>query len=282
MAKIGILTCEKFRDLFKTDQTLMNLLIDRRHEVYPIVWSDHKNLESYDAVIFRSTWDYFERKDEFNQWLESLENKPIKLFNPLSIIKENIHKFYLKKLEEYGVIIVPTIFQVKTNNLDVSIPDEWNQAVIKPAFSAAAYKTRVFDKKEIEQVQEEYKLFAVENDMLIQKFMPEIISIGETSVIYFNGKNSHAVLKKPKSGDFRVQSIFGGQYEKTELDEEVLHQTDFILKLMTEIPLYARIDGIVIDKVFYLMEVEMIEPDLYMEYEPEAFERFIQAIEEKI
>ncbi|MFM2392887.1 MAG: Cycloserine biosynthesis protein DcsG [Bacteroidota bacterium] len=282
MLKIGILTCEKFRDLIYADQILMNKIIERGYEVSPVVWSDYNDVEKYDVLLFRSTWDYFERKEEFNQWLTSLENKNVLLFNPLHIIQENIHKFYLQKLENQGIKIVPTIFIEKNNAFHFDLPEDWKKSIIKPAYSAGAYKTKVFENSEKIDIIFEYKDFVKENDVLIQKFMPEIISNGETSLIFFNGRYSHSVLKKPKEGDFRVQSIFGGKYEKVIINEQILFQAKHILNLLSDLPLYARVDGIMIENELYLMEVEMIEPDLYIEYEYDAYDRFIDALEERI
>ena len=113
-----------------------------------------------------------------------------------------------------GIRIIPTIFINKTNNLNLSeiIPKKWKKVVIKPAFSGGAYLTSAFEISEIASINDQYKVIAVEKELLIQEFIPEIKTLGETSFIFFNKKFSHCINKKPVDGDFRVQVQFGGKY----------------------------------------------------------------------
>lgn len=283
--KIALLTCEKLPELTAADQLLIPALAKHNIVAKPAIWSDKNiNWSDYEYLIFRNTWDYFEKETEFNLWLDQIEKLGIKTLNPIGIIKQNKHKFYLREMEKQGISILPTVFIDKTNSLDLSelIPSHWKKAVIKPAFSAGSYLTEVFEVRDIQKINNDYKNLAEEKELLLQEFMPEIQIAGETSFIFFNKKFSHAVNKKPVDGDFRVQSQFGGKYTLVQPSLELIEKAQRIVNTFPENLLYARVDGIIIDTELYLMEIECIEPDLYFDISKGALERFVSSIVELI
>lgn len=283
--KIAILTCEKLPDLNPEDQNIITELAKHNIEAKAIIWDDKTvNWTDFDYLIFRNTWDYFEKETEFKIWLDQIEKLGIKTLNPIAIIQQNIHKFYLRDLQKLGVTILPTVFIDKTNHLNLTelIPSHWKKAVIKPAFSAGSYLTEVFDVSKIQAITEKYKSIATEKELLLQEFMPEIQTIGETSFIFFNKKFSHAVNKKPVDGDFRVQSLFGGQYTLVQPTTTLIEKAQKIVNTFPDDLLYARVDGIIINSELHLMEIECIEPDLYFNLSENALQRFVNAIMELI
>lgn len=283
--KIAILTCKKLPDLNPEDQKIIPALAKYNIEAKAVIWNDKTiNWSNFDYLIFRNTWDYFEKETEFNIWLEQIEKLGIKTLNPIEIIKQNIHKFYLREMEKQGILILPTVFIDKTNTLNLAelIPSHWEKAVIKPAFSAGSYLTEVFEVSDIPKTNEQYKAIASEKELLLQEFMPQIQTLGETSFIFFNKKFSHAVNKKPVDGDFRVQSLFGGKYNLVQPSPELIEKALKIVHTFQDDLLYARVDGIVIGDDFYLMEIECIEPDLYFNLSEGSLERFVAAIVELI
>lgn len=283
--KIAILTCEKLPDLNPEDQKIIPALAKHNIKATAAIWNDKSiNWTDFDYLIFRNTWDYFEKETEFKIWLDQIEKLGIKTLNPIAIIKQNIHKFYLREMEQQGITILPTVFIDKTNHLNLAelIPSRWKKAVIKPAFSAGSYLTEVFEKSEIQALNEKYKNIAAEKELLLQEFMPEIQTLGETSFIFFNKKFSHAVNKKPVDGDFRVQSLFGGKYTLVQPHPEMIEKAQKVVDTFKENLLYARVDGILIDDELYLMEIECIEPDLYFNLSENAMERFVAEIVELI
>jgi glutathione synthase/RimK-type ligase-like ATP-grasp enzyme len=283
--KIAILTCEKLPDLNPEDQKIIPALAQHNIQATAAIWSDKTiNWSEFDYLVFRNTWDYFEKETEFKIWLNQIAQLEIKTLNPIITIKQNIHKFYLREMEQQGITILPTVFIDKTNNLNLTelIPADWNKAVIKPAFSAGSYLTEVFEKSEIQAISDKYKSIAAKKELLLQEFMPEIQTLGETSFIFFNKKFSHAVNKKPVDGDFRVQSLFGGKYTLVHPSPEMIQKAQKIVDTFQEDLLYARVDGILIDDELYLMEIECIEPDLYFNLSENAMERFVAEIVELI
>jgi glutathione synthase/RimK-type ligase-like ATP-grasp enzyme len=279
--KIAILTCQKLPDLTKNDQLLIPALAKVTITATTVIWDDKTvDWTNFDYLIFRNTWDYFEKEAEFNLWLEHIEQLGIKTLNPIAIIKKNKHKFYLREMEKQGIKILPTIFIDKTDQLDLdkSMPSHWKKAVIKPAFSAGSYQTEVFESIDIQKINTCYKEVASEKELLLQEFMPEIQTLGETSIIFFNKKFSHAVNKKPITGDFRIQVQFGGQYTLVQPSAELVEKAQQIVNTFDGELLYARVDGIVINNELHLMEVECIEPDLYFNLSEGSLERFVSAI----
>jgi len=116
------------------------------------------------------------------------------------------------------------------------------------------------------------------SEVMIQEFLEVIRIGGEWSFIFFDGHFSHAVLKKPQEGDFRVQDDFGGTVFRQEPGECLIKQAEAILRVIDEVPLYARVDAIEIDEKLILMELELIEPVLFLEMNEEAPMRFAKAI----
>jgi glutathione synthase/RimK-type ligase-like ATP-grasp enzyme len=283
--KIALLTCEALPDLYQTDQSLIPELAKHNVIAKAAIWNDKTiNWNDFDYLIFRNTWDYFEKESQFNAWLDYIQQSGIKTLNAIEIIQRNKHKFYLRDLEKQGIKILPTAFIDKTPSLDLAsiIPESWEKAVIKPAYSGGSYLTEVFEINQLQEINLQYRPIAAEKELLLQEFRPEIVSEGETSFIFFNKKFSHCVNKKPADGDFRVQLQFGGNYIPIEPSQDLIGQAQKVVNTFKGKLLYARVDGIVIDNQLYLMEIECIEPDLYFNQSKGSQQRFVNAILELI
>jgi len=279
--KIGLLTCQRLPDLTPADQLLIPELVKHNVQAQAVIWDDPNVIwTDFDYLIFRNTWDYYEKESQFNLWLATIKELGIKTLNSIEIVEQNKHKFYLKALEEKGIQIIPTIFIEKTAQLNLSqiIPSTWKKAVIKPAFSAGSYLTTVFEVATLETINSQYQPIAAAKELLLQEFKPEIETEGETSFIFFNKKFSHAINKKPAAGDFRIQVQFGGVYTSISPNAELIQQAQKIVDTFPNNLLYARVDGIIINNQIQLMEVECIEPDLYFNYSEGSVERFVNAI----
>ncbi len=282
--KIALLTCQNWPNAKEKEQVLAKE-INPKIGVDVTVWNDASvNWAAYDCLIFRSIWDYFEFPTEFNDWLNDIDRLNIKTLNPLSVIRQNQHKFYLQTLQNQGFDIIPTIFIEKNTdfNQDILKQNGWSKAVIKPAISAGSYLTTLFGIDEIEAVAAEYTPIAAERDLLLQPFMPEIQTQGEISMLFYGGQYSHAILKKPVQNDFRVQVQFGGVATPYQPSKDVIETAEKIIATFGQNLLYARVDGIMSGGRFLLMEVELIEPDLFFDYHPEAKKRYLTALERMI
>ena len=279
--KIALLTCANWPGIQEKERAMAQEF-SPHIQADVVVWNDPQvNFSDYQCLIFRTIWDYFEHPDAFTAWLDKIAQLGIKTINPIAAIRRNQHKFYLKKLQDLGVAIIPTVFVPKNRGLDLEklIPERWQKVIIKPAVSGGAYLTRLFERSEMASVVDEYGPIAAERDLLIQPFMPEIQEQGEISLLFFGGKFSHAVLKRPSAGEFRVQSQFGGNYTALEVSDELIATAHKIIAAFGGELIYARVDGIISDGKFLLMELELIEPDLYFDYDLGAKKRYVSALE---
>ena len=283
--KIALLTCQKLPNLLESESQLIPEFAKYNIIAQAAIWNDKTiNWQNFDILIFRNTWDYYEKQIEFDLWLSEIENLGIKTLNSIAIINQNKHKFYLRDFEKLGIKIIPTIFIDKTNDLNLAsnIPSHWQQAVLKPAYSAGSYQTKLFAINNIQEINQEYKPIANQKELLLQQFMPEIKTLGETYFIFFNKQFSHAVNKKPINDDFRIQQQFGGIYKLVQPNLEIIKEAQKIVNFFPDNLLYARVDAIIKDHELYLMEVECLEPDLYFDLAENSIQKFVEAILELI
>jgi len=229
--------------------------------------------ESFDLVLIRSCWDYHLRCDEFIGRLEKMDRAGVTLWNPLPVVRWNAHKGYLRDLEAAGVAVVPTCWpslEEGESLVEIFRRTGWDEAVVKPAVSASAHQTWRVRREEAARRGPELARALVTEEMMVQRFLPEITGQGEWSLIFLDGVYSHAALKSPKSGDFRVQPDFGGTVARGEPSHRLVAAAE---AAVTAIPYpwhYARVDGVETEDGFLLMELELIEPALYFAQGREA------------
>lgn len=246
-------------------------------------WTDPSvDWSSYDAVLLRSIWDYHRRYLEFTAWLDQLDKAGVKLLNDSDLVRWNSDKRYLLELRERGVAIVPSQVAAGACLREVVAGLNGQEIVIKPTVSATARNTvrGTAGSAELSRAMEELP----EDVYLVQPFQPEIQTEGEWSLIFLDGEFSHAVLKHPAAGDYRVQNDFGGTAELLDPPAAVLAgSTEALAAANTRRPpVYARVDGIVAAGRYLLMELELIEPYLFLPEAPEANTRFAKAVANRL
>ena len=282
MATIGLATCARVPDLTADDHLLLDELRRRGVDTRAVIWDDPSvPWATFESVMIRSCWDYYLRPGEFLAWMTSVERTGVPLWNPAGLVRWNYHKGYLQDLERSGVPIFPTVFLERGARVSiVSLFDErgWTEAVIKPALSASAYRTSRVSLLGGASAQEALEALLADGDVLVQRFLPEIASLGEWSLLFFAGSFSHALLKRPGSGDFRVQVELGGSAVRQEPPAALLEQAQAIARRIPEPWLYARLDGVDLGGVFTLMELELIEPFLFLADDPLAPIRLADAL----
>src|SRR5690242_410608 len=176
---IALATWRGLPALAADDRLLRDALVRRGVDARAVVWDDPGvDWRAFDAIVVRSTWDYHKRIDEFRAWLDRMEGLP--LWNPPAVLRWNTHKSYLFELQARGIEIVPTLL----------VPGG-SSFIVKPAVSATAFRT---------------ERHATDADVLVQSFVPEIVTDGELSFVFLGQEFSHAVRKRAASGEFRVQS----------------------------------------------------------------------------
>jgi glutathione synthase/RimK-type ligase-like ATP-grasp enzyme len=239
--------------------------------------------EGYDAVVIRSTYDYTEAPEAFLAVLEAIERAGTPLFNELALVRWNVRKTYLRDLAERGVPVVPTVWRDRLRPGE--LPELLravgaDEAVVKPVVGASAGGAFRLDARSVREQADEIEAWYADRALMAQPFVPAIVEEGEFSLFYFNGEHSHTILKTPRTGDFRVQEEHGGRIQAVQADEALLAAGRLALGAIGSTPLYARADFVraTADGGFWLMELELIEPSLYLRMDPAAPERFARAI----
>ena len=277
--RLALVTCDALSSLFGDEQALPAHFTGAGCDVTVASWSDPQlDWRRFDRVLLRSTWDYVPRIVEFRRWLDHLDRLRIPLCNPLPLVRWNLDKVYLRELERQGIPIVPTQFIAKGAVLDLASLVTGEPMILKPSISGSAYRTHRFAAVDARSLQAELDGILATGGALLQPFAPEIVSEGEWSLLFFGGALSHAVLKTPAPGDFRVQLEHGGASRVVTPLSSMIDSAQRVVDCLPFPAAYARIDGVRRGERFLLMEAEVIEPYLFMADAPGAIERFVAAV----
>ena len=284
---VALATYQKHPALTPDDRLLAAALAERGIETDAIPWSDPAvDWARYAAVVVRSCWDYHLRPDDFRAWVDALDAAGVRLVNPAPLLRWNADKRYLADLAARGVPIVPTHLAERGSRETLAAiagRAGWDGLVVKPAVSASAHDTwRVAGVPSADD-ERRFRALVARGRAIVQPFLPEVVALGEWSLLYFGGRFSHAVLKRARAGDFRVQAEFGGSAEPADPGAEVAAEGAAVLDAVRAlvhgaVPVYARVDGCVAGGRFVLMELELIEPTLFLGAHPEAPGRCAGAI----
>ncbi len=286
MRKVAFVTCQVSPEMNEHDLLVVEELRQRGIAVTPAVWdAPDINWAEFDCVVIRSAWDYYSQPERYANWLHRLQSLHVRLWNPPQVVLENINKRYLIELAEKGIEVVPTTYLSAADGVllrDVLQRCGWQEVVIKPAISCWALGAW---RSSLATAQADQERFAEQlrgQDLLVQPYMPEVASQGEWSLVYFDGQYSHAVLKRPTAGDFRVHREYGGSAASAEPGPGLIEQAQAILAAVDSPLLYARVDGIELAGRFVLMELEINEPFLFLGFSAGAAKHFAEAILRKI
>jgi glutathione synthase/RimK-type ligase-like ATP-grasp enzyme len=236
---------------------------------------------TYDLVVLRSTWDYQHRAEKFLATLEAIERSGSPLRNGSDIVRWNMPKTYLRDLAARGVLVVPTLWRERLQPGELlPLFDETgcDEVVIKPVVSANAQGAYRLDRASAEVQAVEIEAYFAHRPLMMQQFERGIVDEGEFSLIYFNGQHSHSILKVPKSGDFRVQEEYGGDIRPIRPDAALRAAGDAAMRAIGSPLLYGRVDLVRSGAEFRVMELELIEPGLYLRMDPDAPDRFADAV----
>jgi len=274
-------TCDHQPLIAPDDQPLADALKARGVDVTPIPWTELDPYSVLDAppILLRSTWDYHRVPTMFVTWLQALEDAGRPTWNPPAVARGNVDKIYLKELAAAGIAIPNTrwLDSIDGGAIDRVLGEEgWGRAVLKPRIGATAYGTFLVEHGAV--LSDDQLQPARASGALLQEVVPEVVDRGEVSLVYMGGTFSHAVLKRAPAGEFRVQKDFGGAVEPT-TPSPAAHA--FADRVMTTVPsscLYARVDLVESSPGPLLMELELIEPELYFLIVPEAATRMAELI----
>ena len=236
---------------------------------------------AYALVVLRSTWDYQHHAERFLGVLEDIERQGVRLENGSEIVRWNMRKSYLRDLAGKGIETVPTFWRegLAPGEL-VPLFEELRSAegVIKPVMSANAQGAWRLDAGRARELAPEIEAYFDGRPLMMQPFERGIAEEGEFSMMYFNGVHSHSVLKVPKHGEFRVQEEYGSEIAWIQPEPALLAAGSAAIAAIGQKLLYARADFVRNGDTFRLMELELVEPSIYLRTEAGAPERFADAV----
>jgi glutathione synthase/RimK-type ligase-like ATP-grasp enzyme len=262
MKTVGLVTYKQSPKLTPDDQLLVEPIKKQGFNVKAVAWDD-KNVDwsKFDIIVPRSCWNYHLRYEQFMEWLNAIEKLNVPVWNPVPVIRWNSDKKYLRELEYKGIPIIPTVFiekGEKYNIADIAHHKKWKNLVIKPAIGASSYHlTRIHQNEYIEK-QKIFENLIKQSGVLVQPDISSLPEYEEYSFVFIGNIFSHAVKKAPK---------------------KIVAQAEMVIKKINSSLLYARVDGIVQNDTFLLMELELIEPELYFNLYPIAPMRFVEALQ---
>ncbi|MEM9997398.1 MAG: hypothetical protein AAF809_06820 [Bacteroidota bacterium] len=251
-----------------------------------VPWTADADWDAFDLVVIRSPWDYQHHADAFLAVLDQIEASIARLENPAALVRWNLDKGYLRDLDAQGHPIVPTEWSqgldtASGGGLDGAF-DRFgtDQLIAKPTVSANADDTFWLKRDGLtEALRATLAETFRDRACMVQPFVPAVVSEGEFSLFYFAGAYSHTILKTPKPRDFRVQEEHGGLIRAVRPEPSLRAQSDAVVAMLAPAPLYARADFVRMpDGTFAVMELELIEPALYLRMDADAPERFARAV----
>ena len=280
--RIAFVTSERVPEIHDDDRLVVDALRRRGFGVTAAIWNDPAvEWRRFASVVIRAAWDYHLDRARYAAWLRRCEAEAVNLWNPAPAVLANIDKRYLSGFAAAGVDVVPIEYVEcgRRQSLRALLEARnWPRAVVKPAVSASAYGTWRTSLAAATDDQARFDDEVRQRSLLVQPFADEIVASGEWSVVFFDGEYSHAVLKKPAPGDFRVQEELGGHGDARDPAPALVEQARRVLSHAAGPLLYARVDGIERDGRFVLMELEINEPFLYIGSSSGAAEKFADAI----
>ena len=271
-------------ELTEDDQLFARALERHGVRVGAAAWDDPAVAwGSATAVVVRSTWDYHLRLDEFLGWVDRVAAETT-LHNDARVVRWNSHKQYLGEIARAGVPVIDTVFAVAGATVDVADVARqhgWRDLVVKPAVSASAHETRRFGPNELAAAQAHLERLQRERDVMLQPHLTALAEQGELSLLFARGRFTHAVRRRsalvdghpmPKSAPATAPAA------AHRCAERVLAAAGALTGVVPNDLLYARVDLAPNGDDFLLLELELIEPSLFLLHAPEAAERFADAL----
>lgn len=280
--RCAYLTMEDIGD-FVTDSDLsIAPMAELGWEVEMLPWRRDVDWNDYDLVYICTPWDYQNDVAAFLRVLEAIERSSARLVNSLDLVRWNLDKTYLSDLEMRGAEIVPSLFFDRFDTARVAAcfaAHDTGKIVVKPVVGANADHIFVLGEPLPDELVGELEQTYARRPFFVQPFIDSVQTEGEYSLFFFGGDFSHAILKKPRAGDFRTQEEHGADILSIEAPAALVATARKVLGVVNPQPVYVRADFVRdSDNRFRLMELELVEPSLYFRTDPDSAGRFAKAL----
>jgi len=269
-------------NILHDDRLLGDALRERGLSSVRVDWArPDVDWSKFRCAVFRTIWDYFERADEFSAWLGRVETQT-DLCNSPDVVRWNMDKHYLADLEAKGVPVVATRYVERGSTSSVrELLDAsgWSEAIIKPCISGAARHTYRFNRANAQELDPVVRELLASESLMLQPFVEDIVRVGEDTLMVIDGRYTHAVRKVPRAGDFRVQQDHGGTVHDYTPTPEQIELAERAMAARQPTPAYGRVDMVRDNEGrFAVMELEVIEPELWLRHHPPAADALAAAI----
>ncbi len=279
--KIAYVSCKSLPEPDIDESLLIAALSGAGHDASVAAWDDDSvDWSSYDAALIRATWNYAQNLDAFSAWIDRVGAQTT-LINPPDTLRWNLHKGYLLELREKGIPVIPTGFFARGSDRDIvriCAEQGHDRIVIKPSVSAGSFGTRAYDlgAGEGAAAQSFFDEMIAQRDMMIQRYIPSVDSVGETALVMIDGTLTHAIEKRPRFDD-QDEEV----YLRESISDEMRAFADRVIAAAGREHLYARVDVFPDDDgSLMLSELEMLEPSLFFPHSPEeAVGVFVRGVE---
>lgn len=279
------------QNILEEDQLLSKALKEFDIACTRIAWDDpHFNWALATLVLIRTPWDYFNRYGEFIKWFQRAQ-RLTQFCNSKTLIEWNIDKHYLLDLKKAGIHIPNTLYIAPNSETTLLQSIEMTKSqrgfqgeefVLKPCIAGGAWHTYKFNQSDWQKHEKVFQELIAKEAMMLQEFQKNIVKKGEVSMMVFDGKFTHAVLKMAKPGDFRVQDDYGGTVQAYQPSNEEIIFAEAVVQACTEMPIYARVDIFEDNEgKIALAELEIFEPELWFRLNPEAAKVMAKSIVDK-
>lgn len=279
---IHLATSHAFPTLTDDDRLLVDALSALGLPSAPLDWRSEPIPRRGDTVVVRSCWEYHLYPDDFIRWIDRLAAEGVAIGNGARTLRWNLHKRYLLELAQAGTASIPGSLLLERGaavSLEAAIAALGSDdLVVKPAISLSGHRTWRTHGTPRDAAAQRLAAQLTDGDTLLQRYMPQIETDGELSLVFIGSEYSHAVRKRPATGEFRVQADFGGSREPADVDAAIVQQAADLLAAAQPDTLYARVDGLVIDGQWWLMELELVDPVLFFRMQPGAAVKLAEAI----
>ncbi|MBL7979332.1 MAG: hypothetical protein JNN12_13415 [Bacteroidetes Order II. Incertae sedis bacterium] len=287
MPRCAFLSIEDLSKYVCDDELVIKYLQENGWDIETIPWRKKEvDWLAFDLVVVRSTWDYQSAPKAFFEALQQIKKTGVPLLNSLALVAWNLEKTYLRDIEKAGFDIVPTLWSKsplqKAQLLQAFSTFSTAELILKPIVSANADHTYRLVPEDVNSLWPVLAEAYRSRPFMIQPFISQIITEGEFSLFFFGGEYSHSMLKRPRSGDFRVQEEHGGHISACDPPPELLQESICLVSQLPDIPFQARVDWVRQSpekNQFMVMELELIEPSLYFRFAPHAVVNFKTALE---
>jgi len=276
---ILVATCSDYPHPTPSLAALLDALRSHGAEATHLPWdgSPPDDFANAEAVLPLCCWNYHDEPARFRAWIDTLETKGANLINSAATLRWNFRKTYLLEMAEAG-LAVPRTFHLPEVDRDAVATrmeaEGWRVAILKPVSGQSGYGVRKIERADLPDLPA--------GEALLQEYQDDIGSLGETTLTFIDGAFSHAVRRVIRQGEWRANKQYGATLERVEVSDDVIEAARGYLALVPHTPLYARIDGLVRSRGFMLMELELIEPYLYLEYAPGSADAMARAVLQRL